>query len=141
MPPLKHIFQSSSDDEEPALVATIQVNFELMAKIKREAAAEGVAVQPFIEELLTFALNSRQSKAQLLEIWLSLTEREQQITALTCLGSTNPEIAQTLTISVNTVKFYIRHILRKYNVSRKRELQRLLKDWDLEKWFNEQYYP
>ncbi|HEY1067425.1 MAG TPA: response regulator transcription factor, partial [Pirellulales bacterium] len=48
---------------------------------------------------------------------VSLTEREGQVLRQLSCGLTNKEIAKTLTISVETVKEHVQHILRKIGVS------------------------
>ncbi len=46
-----------------------------------------------------------------------LTEQEAKVLKLLCEGKTNKDIAQTLGISIHTVKAHITHILQKFNVS------------------------
>jgi DNA-binding NarL/FixJ family response regulator len=50
-----------------------------------------------------------------------LTEREQQVLALLVEGLSNAEIAERLVISVATVKFHVRGILSKLQVSNRAE--------------------
>ncbi len=54
-----------------------------------------------------------------------LTEREQQVLLQASLGSTDKEIAEVLSISLNTVKTHIRNILAKLQVSTRREAARV----------------
>ena len=56
-----------------------------------------------------------------------LTEREQQVLAQVSQGATDKEIAETLTISLNTVKTHIRNILSKLQVSSRREAAKVAK--------------
>lgn len=51
-----------------------------------------------------------------------LTPREQDILQLVLEGLTNPEIAETLHVGLPTVKTHMRHVLRKLDVSDRREL-------------------
>jgi len=51
----------------------------------------------------------------------SLTDREQQVLAQVALGASDKDIAETLTISLNTVKTHMRNILAKLHVSTRRE--------------------
>ena len=53
-----------------------------------------------------------------------------------CTGLTGRQIAARLVLSPETVKTHVRHILRKFNLSSRRELGRLLADWDLTPWLS-----
>jgi len=66
--------------------------------------------------------------------WTALSQREQEVTALTCLGYTNREIAEKLVISPDTVKTHLKNILYKFDLHRKDDLRMLLIDWDFESW-------
>ena len=63
-------------------------------------------------------------------MWQTLSTREQEVTALTCLGFTNEEIARQLIISPNTVKAHARNIQQKFNVRSKAQLRELFRGWD-----------
>ena len=56
--------------------------------------------------------------------WHSLTKREAQIADLVAEGQTNPEIAESLVISVTTVKTHVKHVFSKLGVTGRRELAR-----------------
>jgi len=56
-----------------------------------------------------------------------LTEREQQVLARAAQGATDKEIAESLSISLNTVKTHIRNILAKLQVSTRREAAKVAK--------------
>jgi DNA-binding NarL/FixJ family response regulator len=51
----------------------------------------------------------------------SLTEREIELLRLVAEGMSNKAIAQTLSISENTIKYHIRNILRKLGVQNRTE--------------------
>ena len=57
-----------------------------------------------------------------------LTEREQQVLVRVSQGATDKEIAEALTISLNTVKTHMRNILAKLQVSTRREAARVVKN-------------
>jgi hypothetical protein len=44
-------------------------------------------------------------------------------------------------VSPETVKTHVRHILRKFNLSSRRELCRLLADWDFAPWLSGEWSP
>jgi len=56
-----------------------------------------------------------------------LTEREQQVLAWVAQGATDKEIAEALSISLNTVKTHMRNILAKLQVSSRREAAKVAK--------------
>ena len=57
-----------------------------------------------------------------------LTEREQQVLLHAAQGATDKEIAEALTISLNTVKTHIRNILSKLHVRTRREAAKVAKE-------------
>lgn len=85
-------------------------------------------------ELLSHALAQRDAAELSLSQWQALTEREQQITALVCLGYTNRIIAERLVIAPDTVKTHMRNILAKYGLRSKAELRHHLAGWDFSAW-------
>ncbi len=56
------------------------------------------------------------------EIIASLTEAEKKVCELMLAGKKNQEIAEELFITVNTVKYHFRNILRKSNCNNRQEL-------------------
>lgn len=66
--------------------------------------------------------------------WGRLTPRQQQVTALICLGYTSREIAERLSISPQTVKTHVQHIFEKFGVSDRVALRLTLGAWDFRDW-------
>lgn len=62
--------------------------------------------------------------------WESLSPREQDVTALTCLRYTNPQIAARLGLSVGTVKSYLEKALSKLGLQNKADLRVYFAGWD-----------
>ncbi|MBN2385618.1 MAG: LuxR family transcriptional regulator [Anaerolineales bacterium] len=85
-------------------------------------------------DLLADALAQRGDHERLWWLWESLSPREQDVTALTCLGYTNRQMAARLHVSPDTVKGYVRQALVRYNLHGKNELRLLLADWDFSAW-------
>jgi two-component system response regulator NreC len=85
-------------------------------------------------DLLSAAVLKRQAAEENLRTWRSLSTREQQVTALTCLNYTNPQIAARLFLSPDTIKSHVHNVLRKFNVRSKAELRQALSDWDFSEW-------
>src|SRR5512140_1970452 len=90
-------------------------------------------------DLLEAGLDLFERQGELQRRWQSLSAREQQVAALTCLGYTNPQIGARLVISVETVKTHMRNILVKYNLHGKAQLKKVLERWDFNDW--EKYIP
>jgi len=109
------------DDE---LVESLQMLSELEQRSEEDLAAD----------LLSAALAQRAEAVNRIQVWRSLTRREQQTVALTCLGYTNPQIAAHLVLSTQTVRTYTRSALHKFGVTTKAELRQLLRDWDFSDW-------
>jgi len=82
----------------------------------------------------TVALRQDDPEADNIRRWHSLSDREQQVAALSCLGYANLEIAQKLTIADGTVKSHMANIRSKFNVHSKAELRRRLSHWDFSGW-------
>ncbi|HVN14930.1 MAG TPA: helix-turn-helix transcriptional regulator [Anaerolineales bacterium] len=68
------------------------------------------------------------------QLWISLSPREQDVTALTCLGYTNPQIAARLGLSVETVKSYLKIVLVRSASRTKADLRVLFASWDFSEW-------
>lgn len=81
-------------------------------------------------DLLNDALSRRQVDDDLWQRWQSLSRRDQQITALTCLGYINPHIAARLSLSVETVGTHAGNVQIKFSVNSKADLCVLLLAWD-----------
>lgn len=84
--------------------------------------------------LLTDALVDRQQAEGNLRGWRSLSPREQEVAALTCLGYTNRQIGARLGISPETVKTHLHNLQAKLRLNSKEELRRALAGWDFSAW-------
>jgi len=71
---------------------------------------------------------------ELYRIWILLSPREQQVTALTCLKYTNPQIAFHLGLSKTTVRTYLEKVLNKLGLRSKADLRVAFAVWDFSQW-------
>jgi DNA-binding CsgD family transcriptional regulator len=85
-------------------------------------------------DLIQQALDERLEVTSAVRLWRLLSPRQQQITALVCLGYTNQQIASRLGISPETVKSHIRGVLNRFGLHSKAELNRCLSNWDFSAW-------
>ena len=107
-----------------------ELDVSLHSRLESLAEQEQLLPDEIASDLVNEALSQRQLDANLWRRWQSLSPREQQIAALTCLGYTNPQIAARLGLSVETVRTHTRNVQIKFNVSSKADLRVLLSAWD-----------
>jgi DNA-binding NarL/FixJ family response regulator len=67
----------------------------------------------------------QRTRAENQNIMTLTTPKEQQIISLIWRGFTNDEVAQTLSISVNTVKMHVQNIYKKTNIKNRGQLHAL----------------
>jgi len=111
-----------------------EVDPNLIPLIEDIANEEGLTVAETVNRLLSFAIGEHYVTNNNLLRWESLTPRQQDTAAYACLGHSNMEIAQTMSISINTVKTHLRQVLQTFDVGSKRELQIILVSWDFSDW-------
>jgi len=86
---------------------------EILRAIHAAAAGE----PPKIDSRLGEVIQAMQSKQPIEDDMVQLTQRETQVLRHIALGLSNKEIANSLDISVETVKEHVQNILRKLNVN------------------------
>ena len=79
-------------------------------------------------------LAQRQTHDALVRCWESLSVREQEVVALSCLGYTNRQIAGRLVIAEETVKTHVKNALVKFGLHGKGELRKALDGWNFSGW-------
>lgn len=90
--------------------------FELLAGVARgEAAMTRAMAARLLKGVASRAANPNAGQA-------ALTEREVQVLRLVARGASNPEIAEQLSISVNTVKAHLRNILSKLQLDNRTQV-------------------
>jgi len=120
--------------ETRGLIEHASAGNALLQSVETLSATEGYPLDEMIVVLLDQAVRDRHRMDQAHRGWDALTMRERQVTALVCQGLTGRQVAMRLVLSPETIKTHVRHILRKFNISSRRELRRLLEDWDLNPW-------
>lgn len=86
---------------------------KILAAVRAGPAGENVWTRDELRRV-TGALSTPRAGG---DVEVSLTERESEVLRQLALGLTNKEIAQALSISYETVKEHVQHILRKVGVS------------------------
>ncbi len=115
---------------------TYQISESLHISLSTLAQHEGRPEHELAEDLLAAGLTQYFSTDELWQKWELLTPRERDISALTCLGYTNRQIAIRLGISAETVKTHMRNALIKFELHSKSELRLVLSDWDFGAWLD-----
>jgi ATP/maltotriose-dependent transcriptional regulator MalT len=108
---------------------------ELIAVIKDVARQQSRAEEEVVADFTKAGLNQFLTQKEMQERWAALSHREQQVTALICLGYRNYEIAHTLNIAPETVKTHLQHIFDKFHLRGSKELRLALKSWDFLDWW------
>jgi predicted ATPase/DNA-binding CsgD family transcriptional regulator len=88
------------------------------------ALDEGRAMS--LAETCAYAQRTRGERRRPTLGWESLTPTEHDVARLVAAGNTNPEIARTLLMSVNTVKTHLAHIYTKLDIDSRAELTSLV---------------
>lgn len=99
---------------------------------KREKRAEADVAT----ELLDYALMYEQAGDRNMRLWSTLSPREQQVVALTCMNLTNRQIGARLGIASSTAKTHIHNALRKFELHSKQDLRVQLANWDFSEFRN-----
>ncbi len=113
---------------------TFELNENLRGILSALAERTGRPERELIEEVFVFGLEHYYAQNDTWKDWQSLTPRERDVVALTCLGYTNRQIAAILGVSVETVKTHLANALRKFNLHSKADLRVALADWDFSAW-------
>lgn len=111
-----------------------EVSESLQVTLTTLAQHEGRPENELAHELLAAGLSEYYSMDELWKKWETLTPREQEVTALVCLGCTSRQAAARMHVTPATVKFHVRNVLDKFGIETRSQLQQILKDWDFSAW-------
>ncbi len=134
LPPfLRQFFQKRRKQEGSRLFFRDE---QLVVRVKEIAVGQRRREQEVYKDIIEAGMKAVQDKDEYAGIWDSLSGREQQVTALTCLGYRSYEIAGMLGVSYETIRTHSKHIYAKFGLNRK-ELRLALKDWDFRGWLED----
>lgn len=120
------LFQAIKDGAQGYVLK--DVHSQEMLSLLRNAIRGEAALSPALagRVLAEFRRLGRDNIDQDSEAWdVVLTDREQQVLLYVSRGASDKEIADVLTISINTVKTHVRNILSKLHVATRREAARV----------------
>jgi DNA-binding CsgD family transcriptional regulator len=110
---------------------------QLVVRVKSIAVDQRRAEQEVYDDIVKAGVKVLQARDHNARIWDLLSEREQQVAALTCLGYRSYEIAEMLGISYDTVRTHSKHVYAKFGLGRE-DLRIALQDWDFRTWLKGQ---
>src|SRR5574340_158139 len=109
---------------------------QLRRTVQEMAVSQRRAEHEVYDDLIESGMKALSQTHKYEETWGLLSAREQQVTALICMGFRSYEIAMTLGVSYETVRSHSKHIYAKFGLGRK-ELRQALEQWDFEYWCKE----
>jgi len=112
----------------------VELDKNLQKKIRDLAEWEHRPEEEVGMELIRLGMEDWMRRDKWVRLWEDLSDREKQVVALTCLGYTNPEIAEQLCISVLTVSSHVKRAGIKFGVNGKMGIRQVLKEWDFSEW-------
>ena len=115
---------------------TYDLDGPLHGAITNLAIQERHTEEEMTANVLTAGINKFRRRDEILRLWHNLSPREKDVTAHTCLGLTNRQIAARMQVSPETVKSYLETVSRKLGVKSKIELRVLFADFGFEAWEN-----
>jgi DNA-binding CsgD family transcriptional regulator len=107
---------------------------QLVQTVREMASSQQRAEQEVYNDIIESGMKALSDTHKYEEIWGLLSAREQQVTALTCMGYRSYEIAGALGVSYETVRTHSKHIYAKFGLGRK-ELRLALREWNFEAWW------
>ncbi len=110
---------------------------EIVTVVRKAAKEQGRSEAAIIADLTKAGWDQIQQDAEITNRWDSLSQREQQVVALICLGHRNYQIAEILVIAPETVKTHLQNIFAKFNLRSSKELRLVLKDWNFAEWWEQ----
>ncbi len=109
---------------------SLEFDADLIDALHDLATRERRSLPEVAADLITAGLALRSAEDIYWQCWQSLTPREQEVVALICHGLTNPQIADHLVVSSETVKTHVHNVLLKFGLSTRAELRQILSNWD-----------
>ena len=110
------------------------LQLDLLAPLETLATSRGLTAQEMAADLVKQALLLEQFQNEARKKWQILTPREQEITVLIFRGNSSRVIYERLGIANETLRTHVHNILRKFEVSDRKELRQLLRDCNFSSW-------
>jgi len=113
---------------------TYEIAESLQVSLKTLAQHEGRPEHELLPDIVAAGLTQYSTNDRVWKEWESLTPREQEVTALVCVGCTNGQVAVRMGITEAGVKFHLRNVYVKFQVKKRTQLRQKLAGWDFSEW-------
>ena len=113
---------------------TYEISESLQVTLSTIAKYEGRPEHELLPDLLAAGLTQYSTNDGIWKQWESLTPREQEVTALVCLGYSNGQIAVRMGVTEAGVKFHLRNVYSKFQVKNRAKLRQKFAGWDFTAW-------
>ena len=120
--------RSTPGSRKYEIAETLRISITTLAKY------EGRPEHELLPDILAAGLTQYSTNDRIWKKWESLTPREQEVTALVCLGYSNDEMAFRMGVTEAGVKWHIHNVLKKFGVVNRRKLRQILAGWDFNGW-------
>jgi DNA-binding CsgD family transcriptional regulator len=107
----------------------------LIFTLKNAALQQGRTPEEILHDAVKLGDERALQQKRLVELWDTLSAREQEVTSLICLQYNRNQIAEVLGVTPGTVRTHMESIYKKFNVHTAKHLATLLKDWDMLAWW------
>ena len=111
-----------------------EVTAPLQVSLKTLAQHEGRPEDELFPDILAAGLTQYSTNDKIWKKWESLTPREQEVTALVCLGYSNGQMAARMGITEAGVKFHLRNVYAKFEAKKRSQLRQIFAGWDFSAW-------
>ncbi len=133
LPPfLRQFFRKRQKAKKPRIYLHDE---QLFVHVRKIAGKQQRLEQEVYDDIIQAGVKVLQDQDSYTAIWDSLSQREQQVAALTCLGYRSYEIADMLGVSYDTVRTHSKHLYAKFGLNRQ-GLRLALQDWDFHQWLD-----
>ena len=131
LPPfLRQFFRKRQKGKKPRIYLHDE---QLVVHVRKIAGEQKRLEQEVYRDIMQAGMKAVEEQDRHTAIWDSLSQREQQVAALTCLGYRSYEIADMLGVSYDTVRSHSKHIYAKFGLNRQK-LRIALRGWDFHDW-------
>ena len=111
-----------------------EVTAPLQVSINTHAKHEGRPEHELFLDIVAAGLTQYSTNDRVWKKWESLTPREQEVTALVCLGYSNGQMAARMGITEAGVKFHLRNVYAKFELQKRSQLRQIFAGWDFSAW-------